>query len=513
MWIILLSLIGGSLYYFYAFGPKMLDEMVTEFVDDTVDAQIQQLNLPVDSFRVSFDEQELILYNYDLLEHAYAGKRLEKLQAAGFSVVLDSVFVSGINWEKLYLDSVLLVTKISAISSEIHAPKWIIDSLKIPSFAQIKSCSITSLELELLQVKVSGENGLRLSSLADISAIAINADSIYFDQSISIKSWVANTRRIRTSSLDGIHRFTIDGSSVNNNIVSFFGLTLKSLYTPQNLAENTQGENTIFDINIETLRLGIDDVLALVKDNTLKLNKLRVNNLRAKIYSDLGIARQSKRKMIQRFIRDIPVSVSIKHVDITNSSIIFQLRKPGFADNTLEFSSLKAELLNFTNISNELKEASSLSINLTAELNGHVPMSLEADFKMKDPLESYSYKGHLGTMNLTELSPILEAMKDMKITEGKLLSLDWDVKANSTTASGWLDFKYNELKMAQNNKNGIKDMDLLKFVATKLLVSSNNLPGQYFVRGNVSASRSPNRSMFFHMWESLFSGIESTLKP
>ena len=78
----------------------MIDEIVTEFVDDTVDAQINQLNLPIDSFRVSFDEQKLVLYNYDLFDQAYSGKRKEDLSNAGVSLILDSVLVSGINWEK-----------------------------------------------------------------------------------------------------------------------------------------------------------------------------------------------------------------------------------------------------------------------------------------------------------------------------------------------------------------------------------------------------------------------------
>ncbi len=491
----------------------MIDEIVTEFVDDTVDAQINQLNLPIDSFRVSFDEQELVLYNYDLFEQAYSGKRKEDLRNAGVALILDSILVSGINWKKLYLDSILQVKKILARSNEINTPKWIIDSLSVPSFTQIKSFEIGRVEIEIQRAKISDEYRTRLSEILIATSISINSDSISINNSINVKSWEANTNRISKSSIDGLHNFSIDRSIIVGNAVTFSGLRFKSKYNAENLGAQGIDRNTIFDITVPSTNLGLKDVLSFIRDSRLDLLTLEVKQMKMEIYTDLGIARKKERRLVHNFIKELPISLSIGQVYIVNSAIALQIDKPGFARNTLQFSSFDAVLSNFSNDTRKLKKNNTLSISLTSKLFRRVPLSLVANFDMTDPRESYVYRGSLGAMNLTELSPLLTAMKGMKIKEGKLISLDWDVSANSTRSSGWLDFEYDDFKMAQNNKKGIKDMDLLKFVATKLLVSSNNLHGQYFVRGDVSASRSSNQSMFFHMWESIYSGIESTLKP
>lgn len=491
----------------------MIDEIVTEFVDDTVDAQINQLDLPIDSFRVSFDEQELVLYNYDLFDQAYSGKRKEDLKDAGVSLVLDSILVSGINWEKLYLDSILQVKKILARSNRINTPKWIIDSLSVPSFSQIKSFEIAKVEIEIQRARISDEYRTRLSQILDATSVSISSDSISINNSINVKSWEAKTNRISKSSIDGLHNFSIDRSTIIANSAAFKGLRFKSKYNAENLSEQQIDRNIIFDITVPTINLSLKDVLSLIKDSRLDLQTLDVKQMKMEIYTNLGIARQKERRLIQQFIKDLPVIVSVGRINIKNSSINLKIDKPGFLRNTLQFSSFEAVLANFSNIKKKLNKNSNLSIKLSSSLFGRIPISMTADFHMTDPMQAYNYNGQLGAMDLTELSPILAAMKGMKIKEGKLMSMNWDVSADSKVSSGWLDFEYDDLKMAQDNRKGIQDMDLLKFVATKLLVSSNNLHGQYFVRGEVSASRSSNQSMFFHMWESIYSGIESTLKP
>ena len=136
-------------------------------------------------------------------------------------------------------------------------------------------------------------------------------------------------------------------------------------------------------------------------------------------------------------------------------------------------------------------------------------------FNLTDKNHAYSYKGHMGPMDLTRINPAVMPMAMIKINSGKVKSFDFDIHADIHSSRGRVTLLYNDLKLTllkpDTAKNKLKRMTIASFFANIFIIKHNNpdnegeTPRSFYV----NYPREQDSPFFRSVWKTLLSGIRS----
>mgnify|MGYP006279447377 CR=1 FL=1 len=141
---------------------------------------------------------------------------------------------------------------------------------------------------------------------------------------------------------------------------------------------------------------------------------------------------------------------------------------------------------------------------------------LEAFFRF--PLDTtsmdFNVRGSLGPMNLTHFNQIMEPVAFVHIKEGQNQQMQFEFSGDDKKSTGTMEFRYDDLSVLmidkQKGQAGL-DEKLGSFIANAFVLKGSN-PKSVFLRiGNIAFERDPSRAMFHYWWQSLLSGIKSSI--
>jgi hypothetical protein len=181
---------------------------------------------------------------------------------------------------------------------------------------------------------------------------------------------------------------------------------------------------------------------------------------------------------------------------------------------TVSFTNTTGSFFNVTNNTVALAKNNILTAKLQSYLMGYGKMDVQMAFNLTDSRALFSYKGHMAPMDLRKVNPVAAPLGMVKISSGKLRSLDFDIHADKTVARGDVTVLYNDLKISvlkKDDENKLKKMGIMSLLANTLVIKRNNPTEGEDVRSfSVNYVRKKTQSIFTFMWKSLFSGLKST---
>ena len=171
----------------------------------------------------------------------------------------------------------------------------------------------------------------------------------------------------------------------------------------------------------------------------------------------------------------------------------------------------------FFNITNDSIAIAKNNI-CTADLNtsfmntGKLKVHFTFDLAAKD--FAYTYKAHLGAMDLEDANPATMPFAMVKIKSGTLKSLDFDIKANDKTNRGKVTLLYNDLKVKllspDTLMDGFKGKLIESLYANIFIIKHDNpdKPGEIPRSFYVNYMRPKDSPFFKTIWQTLLSGIK-----
>lgn len=183
---------------------------------------------------------------------------------------------------------------------------------------------------------------------------------------------------------------------------------------------------------------------------------------------------------------------------------------------TVGLGNLHGNILNVTNDSLQLTRKGHIYADLDTRILQSVNLNIQIDFNLLAKDGAFSYKGHIGPMDMTALNPLARSLGLVKIEEGKVQKADFDIHANFHGSEGKMRFYYTGLKVAllKEGEDGepIKKKGLLSFLANKFVIKdANPSSGEPVRTANISFQRTPAASFFNLLWKSVFTGIRETV--
>jgi hypothetical protein len=262
------------------------------------------------------------------------------------------------------------------------------------------------------------------------------------------------------------------------------------------------------------------DILSLVEDQKLLINKITFNKLHLLDHRNLNYPRKENdfKKLPNQAISSLPFLMGIDTIHIQNSFLLYgeyaeKSRKPG----EVYFTNFNASIYNLSNIVNKSGKYNSLYANISADIMNDASMDLNLTFPLHKNADYFWYKGHVDKVDLRKFNSMTENLFGIAIVRGTGEVDIPLITANSINSKGSITFKYKKLKLALYNRNKAKlhqgiGSGLIGILMNDLLIKSNNPTFLGKTRtGDVYFRRNDERSFFHYFWHSIMSGMMSTM--
>ncbi len=203
-------------------------------------------------------------------------------------------------------------------------------------------------------------------------------------------------------------------------------------------------------------------------------------------------------------------TISAQHINISYTEFNKKSNKTG----TITFNDSKGQILNVTTNKTLLQKNNISTARVSSDFMNKGKIDVLFAFNLTDTNASYSYKGSVGPMNLQALNPAIMPLALIKINQGTLTRMDFDINANSKISKGKVAVLYKDLKVtvlkADTNNDRFKHMTIASLFANVMVIKHDNpdnegeQPRSFYVIYN-----RPKDSPFFKtIWHTLLTGIK-----
>jgi hypothetical protein len=285
-------------------------------------------------------------------------------------------------------------------------------------------------------------------------------------------------------------------------------------------SEYLQKQNFAFSLaeaEINQISLEGIDYAALLKQDRLHIDKIMIDEPVLDVMRDNRLPRDDSRRppLHQQMIFSLDQQMDINQLFIRNGLVRYAERIPDSEDEgVISFEELNAEIRNISNSPSALRSGLVMEMDVNARIMGEGQLNASFSFPLDTAAMPFSVKGTLGPMDLTKLNQVMEPVAFVHVKEGFNQQMKFSFSGDDHKSEGSMEFRYNDLSVLMIDKEkGQAGLDekLGSFLANAFVLKASN-PKSVFLRiGNIVYERDPSRAMFHYWWQSLLSGIKSSV--
>jgi len=141
-------------------------------------------------------------------------------------------------------------------------------------------------------------------------------------------------------------------------------------------------------------------------------------------------------------MRNLPFEMHLDTLTIFDSRIVY-VEHPDNENpaGEITFDRLYASAYKFSNDKDYLGPNPVSIIDARTHLIGEVLLEANVRFNPLDETDAFVVKGHLDTLNMRSLNPVLENLAGVK-SKGTAYAMDFEIYGNDTSATGVVNFQY-----------------------------------------------------------------------
>ncbi|WP_156305333.1 AsmA family protein [Sphingobacterium endophyticum] len=199
-------------------------------------------------------------------------------------------------------------------------------------------------------------------------------------------------------------------------------------------------------------------------------------------------------------------TVKVNGIDLSYAQISDKYARQG----KIDFKNIRGTLKNVTNDKALLRRNKDMTADLVGNVYGKGTLSAFFTFDMLSKAGDFSYKGGLTAMTVSPYNRILEPLLNIRLAEGNIEKITFDMHGNDAKNWGKFTFDYNRLKVdvLKDPEKGPGKKGILSFIANRFFINDSNpdANGKYHV-AQVEYNRVPEHPFFKVIWKSLLQGI------
>lgn len=304
--------------------------------------------------------------------------------------------------------------------------------------------------------------------------------------------------------------------STRSSQLDIAGMSFLPVKSPDQFFKGTKED--CYALKLDSLRLNHFDFKSYNKYHKFYGSKLLLNNGSIKVYSNPApkdTTSERSGNFPHVLLRKLKMDTRIDTVEINKIDVAYtEYNKKSSQAGTVIFNNTSAKFLNITNNKAALQKNNIATAQLQTYFMNYGRLNLQFAFNLTDENAAFSYKGHLGTMDLHKVNPVAMPLALVKIASGEVQKLDFEMHADKNTAKGLLTVLYSDLKISllkKDDENKLKKMGIVSLLANALVIKRNNpTEGEAPRSFNIVYSRKSNTPFFGFLWRSLFVGLKSS---
>ncbi len=267
-------------------------------------------------------------------------------------------------------------------------------------------------------------------------------------------------------------------------------------------------------INMKEIIIRKLDLFRALHKEELSMESVVIESAIVNLYQNKNLPLSRHKRMPHELFRNIKVYLNIDTILVRNSNILYTELLEG-DKGQLEFEHANGVLLNVTNDTLKMSDATPARIDARAELMGAGLLDLSLQLPLLSPTFRCDYSGNLGRIDMTSLNRLVAEKNNFRIESGVAQKIELKVQVRNGLAQGTVEATYDDLKISVlRDKDGSKKK-LVSAVAN-LLLRGKNEPGsasQPFKIGNIHYQREPTDGIVRYIWRAAQMGLVETLVP
>jgi len=538
IFLVLILILAGVSLYFNAKWKPLLMEKIKEVVYNgskhlyTIDVKDIHMNIftgsvTVDSILLAPDTA---IYN--------ARKKTGTAPTHLFQIKLEKLQLRRINILKVYMkkmiemdDIILEHPSINMIYSKVEQkPDTSSDkrSLYQRIAKTLKSVHINGIKIDNADFDyVSGETGMILNSVKHLDVhvkdFLLDASSdkdttrFYYTKDASFE--LAGYHSLSKSKLYTMKVDTITGSATGRNI-RIRGFRMIPMYPDLAFSRKLKTQKDRYDLAFKEIDFKGVDFIKLNTDGILHAESLKLKNAVAKVFMNREMPPGHGDKSANfphMALKRMPIQTTIDTLQLRHVSVAYTEYNPIAQERgTVHIDELNGNILNLTNDPVSLAKKSHAIAELNARMIKAAQLQIRIDFDLLSKNAGFTFKGHIGPMNMVKLNPLSKALGLIEVESGNVQQIDFNARANAQGSNGTMQLYYTNLKvkLLKEGEDGApaKKKGLLSFLANTLVIKdANPAKGKPLRTANIHFERPPGASFFNLLWKTVFIGMRETV--
>ncbi|WMJ75197.1 hypothetical protein RCC89_18805 [Cytophagaceae bacterium ABcell3] len=205
----------------------------------------------------------------------------------------------------------------------------------------------------------------------------------------------------------------------------------------------------------------------------------------------------------------LPIRLNIGEIVLEDGFLVYEeLAEGGYESGEFTFEDFNATIRDVVNRPTEGYEETVAEVNF--DLMGVGDFEGVLAFPVLDPDKSFTFSGELQPLNLEKLNPALEFIAFVRIEEGKMHSLRFEMEGNRSEANGDMYASYENLSielLEEGPEEPGFPTTVISSIADRLLDTDNLEGTDDFTVGDMSAEREPEMEFTGLLVEALSRGM------
>jgi len=209
-------------------------------------------------------------------------------------------------------------------------------------------------------------------------------------------------------------------------------------------------------IRMQTILIRKFDLFRALHKKELDMEAVVVESANIEVYQNKNLPLNRHKKMPHELFKTIQPYLNIDTILLRNSNILYTERQ-GTQEGKLDFKSVNGVLLNISNDTLKMSDATPARVDARAELMGAGLLDLSLQLPLLSSRFQCDYTANLGIIDATLLNRFVVDKNNIRVESGDVENIIMKVKVRNGLAQGTLKATYDNLKISiLSEKDGEK---------------------------------------------------------
>lgn len=267
-------------------------------------------------------------------------------------------------------------------------------------------------------------------------------------------------------------------------------------------------------IRMQEILINHLDLFRAIHQKELNMESVIVESARIDVYQNKNLPLSRFKRMPHELFRSIKPHLNIDTILLRNSIILYT-EFHGEQEGQIEFENVNGVILNISNDTLKMSNATPARIDARAELMGVGLLDLSLQIPLLSPTFQCDYTANLGKIDMTYLNRLVEDQNKFRIESGNAERILLKVQVRNGLAQGTIEATYDDMKISVLRPKDGSKKKLVSVVANIILRGKNERGSENhpFKVGAVYYRREPTDGILRFIWRSAYTGLMETLVP